>query len=95
MNVVKVGQEFIESGHLQSEALIEDLLKRWQELRDAVEARNQILKSSEIAQQAVVFTQGLHKNLKTSSGVVSTLADYDEIEMNTKSLAVSTKILKH
>ncbi|XP_059173308.1 spectrin beta chain-like isoform X3 [Physella acuta] len=54
MSVVQVGQELIESGHSQSEefrALIEDLLKRWQELKDAVDARNQRLKLSEIAQQ--------------------------------------------
>ncbi|KAH9489100.1 hypothetical protein Btru_057665 [Bulinus truncatus] len=52
--VVDVGNELIESGHSQSEefrALIEDLLKRWQELKDAVDARNQRLKLSEIAQQ--------------------------------------------
>ena len=54
MSVVQVGQELIESGHPQSEefqTLIEDLLRRWQELKDAVDARNQRLKLSEIAQQ--------------------------------------------
>ncbi|KAK7507079.1 hypothetical protein BaRGS_00001930 [Batillaria attramentaria] len=54
MSVVQVGQELIDEGHPQSEefrALIEDLLRRWQELKDAVEARNQRLQLSEIAQQ--------------------------------------------
>ena len=54
MSVVQVGQDLIDEGHPQSEefrALIEDLLRRWQELKDAVEARSQRLKLSEIAQQ--------------------------------------------
>ncbi|XP_035827842.1 spectrin beta chain isoform X4 [Aplysia californica] len=53
-SVVQVGQELIDAGHSQSEefrALIEDLLQRWQELKDAIDARNQRLKLSEIAQQ--------------------------------------------
>ncbi|GFN97697.1 spectrin beta chain [Plakobranchus ocellatus] len=54
MSVVQVGQDLIDAGHSQSEefrALINDLLQRWQELKDAVDARNQRLKLSEIAQQ--------------------------------------------
>ena len=54
MSVVQVGQDLIDAGHSQSEefkALIDDLLQRWQELKDAVDARNQRLKLSEIAQQ--------------------------------------------
>lgn len=58
MSVVQVGQDLIDEGHPQSEefrALIEDLLQRWQELKDAVEARNQRLKLSEVAQQVSTF----------------------------------------
>lgn len=54
MSVVQVGQELVDEGHPQSEefqALMQDLLQRWQELKDAVEARSQRLKLSEIAQQ--------------------------------------------
>ncbi|GFS19194.1 spectrin beta chain [Elysia marginata] len=54
MSVVQVGQDLIDAGHSQSEefrALIDDLLQRWQELKDAVDSRNQRLKLSEIAQQ--------------------------------------------
>ncbi|KAK7104923.1 spectrin beta chain-like isoform X2 [Littorina saxatilis] len=52
--VVQVGQELIDEGHPQSEefrALIDDLMRRWQELKDAVEARSDRLKLSEVAQQ--------------------------------------------
>ncbi|XP_076464437.1 spectrin beta chain-like isoform X2 [Babylonia areolata] len=54
MSVVQVGQELVDEGHPQSEefrTLMQDLLQRWQELKDAVEARSQRLKLSEIAQQ--------------------------------------------
>lgn len=54
LSVVQVGQDLIDAGHFQSEefrALISDLLCRWQELKDAVDDRNQRLKLSEIAQQ--------------------------------------------
>ncbi|XP_071163383.1 spectrin beta chain-like isoform X14 [Mytilus edulis] len=52
--VVDVGQELIDEGHPQSEefkALIEDLLKHWQDLKDAVVKRNERIHLSDIAQQ--------------------------------------------
>ncbi|BFZ11613.1 hypothetical protein BsWGS_14652 [Bradybaena similaris] len=54
MSVVQVGQELIDAGHYQSEefrTLINDLLQRWQELKDTVDERTHRLKLSEIAQQ--------------------------------------------
>lgn len=52
--MVDVGQELIDEGHPQSEefkVLIEDLLKRWQELKDAVAKRRDRIHLSDIAQQ--------------------------------------------
>ena len=76
MSVVQVGQDLIDEGHPQSEefrALIEDLLQRWQELKDAVEARSQRLKLSEIAQQVRDNTLNplweFHEKLLKISGI--------------------------
>ncbi|XP_041353644.1 spectrin beta chain-like isoform X2 [Gigantopelta aegis] len=52
--IVEVGQELIDEEHPQSEefkALIDDLMRRWQELKDATSARKDRLRLSEIAQQ--------------------------------------------
>ncbi|XP_033733756.1 spectrin beta chain-like isoform X4 [Pecten maximus] len=54
MSVVDVGQTLIAEEHPQSEefrALIDDLLKRWKDLNDAVEKRKDRLNLSDIAQQ--------------------------------------------
>ena len=54
MSVVDVGQELIDEEHPQSEefkALIEDLLKYWQDLKDAVGRRHDRIHLSDIAQQ--------------------------------------------
>ncbi|CAG5119810.1 unnamed protein product, partial [Candidula unifasciata] len=54
MSVVQVGQDLIDSGHSHSEefqSLIDDLLHRWQALKDAVEDRKLNLLLSEVAQQ--------------------------------------------
>ena len=60
MSVVHIGQELIDERHPQSgefQELIDDLCKRWEELKDAVEARSQRLKLSELAQQvSFLFT---------------------------------------
>lgn len=58
MSVVQVGQELIDAGHYQSEefrTLINDLLQRWQELKDTVDERTHRLKLSEIAQQVRIL----------------------------------------
>ena len=52
--IIEVGQALIDEEHPQSEefkALIDDLMRRWQELKDATEARKDRLRLSEIAQQ--------------------------------------------
>lgn len=53
-SIVGCGQELIDEEHPQSEefkVLIDDLNKRWQELKDAVEFRKDRLNLSETAQQ--------------------------------------------
>ena len=54
LSVVDVGQELIDEGHPQSEefqALIEDLLNHWRDLKDAVAKRHDRIHLSDIAQQ--------------------------------------------
>lgn len=66
MSVVEVGTELIQEGHPQSEefnALISDLLQRWQELKDAVENRKKRLELSDIAQQVLVIANS-KQNIK-------------------------------
>ena len=53
-SVIEVGQELIQEGHPQSEefsVLIEDLLTKWEELKQAVWQRDDRLQQSDIAQQ--------------------------------------------
>ncbi|ESP01600.1 hypothetical protein LOTGIDRAFT_139452 [Lottia gigantea] len=53
-SICDVGQELIDEGHPQSEefsSLMADLMERWQELKDSVEARRDRLVLSETAQQ--------------------------------------------
>ncbi|XP_052768377.1 spectrin beta chain-like isoform X4 [Mya arenaria] len=53
-SLVVTGEELIREGHPQSEeftALMNDLLARWKELKDAVETRKDRLQLSDIAQQ--------------------------------------------
>lgn len=53
-NVVEVGQKLIDEKHPQSEefqALIDELMKMWDDLRQAIVQRDERLKVSDTAQQ--------------------------------------------
>lgn len=53
---MEIGQELVEEGHPQAEefqGLIDGLRQRWQDLKDALDARNASLEVSNTAQQVM------------------------------------------
>ena len=51
---METGEALIQEGHPQSEefkALIDDLMKRWQDLKDSIDKRKERLQMSDTAQQ--------------------------------------------
>ena len=54
ISLVETGEALIQEGHPQSEefkALIDDLMKRWQDLKDSIDKRKERLQMSDTAQQ--------------------------------------------
>ena len=67
ISLLETGEALINEGHPQSEefrALIDDLMKRWQDLKDSIDRRNERLVLSDTAQQvskAIVETSAPDK----------------------------------